>query len=169
MTKRTQLVIVFVCLLSSAAFAGSFPLTGHVIDPQGVPVADAKVELVNAGGQVAGEAITDESGVFALRGIDAGQYQLNAEAPSFVATNMSVPIGPGQPLQVTLQFKQIISDQQFVAVVATAQSILTPDPGRSVVIHDQVLDANHRGHERRSRKALRLCDRRTAVQGPESC
>jgi hypothetical protein len=141
-TKRTQLVIVFVCLLSSAAFAGSFPLTGHVIDPQGVPVADAKVELVNAGGQVAGEAITDESGVFALRGIDAGQYQLNAEAPSFVATNMSVPIGPGQPLQVTLQFKQIISDQQFVAVVATAQSILTPDPGRSVVIHDQVLDAN---------------------------
>src|SRR5262249_13060655 len=130
------------CLLSSSSFAGNFPLTGYVIDPQGIPVAGANVRLLNAGGQEVIETATDPNGGFALRGLDAGQYQLSAESPSFVATNLSVPIGTGQPAQVTLQFKQIISDQQTVAVVATAQSILSPDPGRSVVVHDEALDAN---------------------------
>jgi Carboxypeptidase regulatory-like domain len=142
MPSRIQLVIAFVCLLSGMAFAGSFPLTGRVLDPQGVPVANAKVQLVNAGGQDIKEATTDASGLFSLHGIDAGQYQLIAQSPSFVTTNISVPVGAGQSAQVTLQFQQIVSDLQTVSVVATAQSILSPDPGRSVVLHDQVLDAN---------------------------
>lgn len=142
MAKRTRFLIAIVCLLSNAAFAGTFPLSGYVLDPQGVPVKDAQVLLVNAGGMQINEATTDAEGVFQLRGIPAGQYQLTAQSPSFVIATMSVPIGSGQATVVTLQFKQIISDHQTVAVVATAQSILSPDPGRSVVLHDQVLDAN---------------------------
>ncbi len=142
MTKRILLFIGLVGLLSSAALSADFPLTGRVLDPQGVPVAGVNVQLVNAGGQQVKQATTDTNGQFALRGIEPGQYQLIAQSPSFVTTNLSVPIGPGQPVPATIQFKQIISDQQFVSVVATAQSLLTPDPGRSVVLHDQVLDAN---------------------------
>src|SRR5208337_2912558 len=44
--------------------------------------------------------------------------------------------------EVTLQFAQIVSVQQSVTVVASSRSTLTPDPAQSVVIHDQVLDAN---------------------------
>ncbi len=142
MANLTRILIALACLLSSAAFAGTFPLTGHVLDPQGVAVQDAQVLLVNAGGTQIKQATTDAKGSFQLHGIPAGQYQLTAQSASFVTTATSVPIGGGQPTEVTLQFKQIISDQQTVAVVATAESILSPDPGRSVVLHDQVLDAN---------------------------
>lgn len=142
MSNRVWFMFALLCLLSSAAFAGNFPLTGHVIDPQGVPVPDATVQLLNAGGQELRVATTDTNGLFTLRGIDAGQYQLSAQSPSFVATNLAVPVGPGQPAQLTVQFKQLISDQQYVAVTATAQSILTPDPGRSVVLRDEALNAN---------------------------
>src|SRR5262249_39597417 len=85
---------------------------------------------------------TDAQGSFQLRSIPAGQYQLTAQSPSFVTAAISVPVGGGQPTEVTFQFKQIISDQQTVAVVATAQSVLSPGPGRSVVLHDQVVVAN---------------------------
>jgi len=142
MSNRFQLVLIAIYLLAQIALGQSFPLKGRVLDPQGVPVADAKVQLLNAGGVEVKEAATDANGQFALSGIDAGQYQLTAQSASFVTVNMVVPIGTGRSTDVTLQFQQIISDQQYVAVVATATSILTPDPGRSVVVHDQALDAN---------------------------
>lgn len=143
MRLRVQLGIAVLCLtLSSLAWAANFPLIGRVVDPQGQPVAQAKVQLLNAGGQVMKEAVADHNGVFAFREIDPGQYVLTAESQAFVMTNMPVAIGPGQPTTIILPFKQIVSDQQYVTVVATAPSILTPDPGRDVLIKDQVLDAN---------------------------
>ncbi len=143
MKLRAQLIIALLCVVSwNMVWAAGFPLIGRVVDLQGAPVAQAKVQLLNAGGQVLKQAVTDHNGVFAFRDIDAGQYVLTAESPSFVLANMPVAIGPGQPVNVILPFKQIVSDQQYVTVVATAPSILTPDPGRDVLIKDQVLDAN---------------------------
>src|SRR5208337_4089213 len=43
---------------------------------------------------------------------------------------------------IDVQFQQIASSIQAVTVVASAPSSLTPDPARSIIIHDQVLDAN---------------------------
>ena len=103
---------------------------------------NAGIQLINAGQVKVSEAISDASGRFGLRDIPAGQYQLTADAPSFVQVNVFIPVGTGEQSNLMLQFQQNISDQQYVSVVATAPSILTPDPARSVVIHDQVLDAN---------------------------
>jgi hypothetical protein len=74
--------------------------------------------------------------------VDPGQYQLTAESPSFVAVNVSVAVGAAQQKDVELQFGQVVSAQQEVTVVASASSALTPDPAPSIVIHDEVLDAN---------------------------
>jgi hypothetical protein len=43
---------------------------------------------------------------------------------------------------VSLQFRQLVSVTQAITVVASAPSSLTPDPAQSIVVHDQVLDAN---------------------------
>src|ERR1700759_4878702 len=102
MAKHTRFLLAIVCLYSSAAFAGTFPLTGHVLDPQGVAVKDAQVLLVNAGGTQIKQATTDAKGSFELHGIPAGQYQLTAQSPSFVTAAISVPIGSGQATEVTL-------------------------------------------------------------------
>ena len=134
-------LLLFCCAdLWAAPEAGR--ILGRVLDPQTAPVSQADVKLVNAAGATVDETHSDEQGRFALNGIDSGDYQLIAESPSFVTVVENVSMGPGQQQQVSVQFQQLISVQQSVTVVASAPSSLTPDPAQSIVIHDQVLDAN---------------------------
>ena len=135
-------VISLLSLVSTLAWAETYPLSGQVLDPQGSPVSGVKVQILNAGGSLTGDATSDAQGDFFFPSVSAGQYLLTAESPSFLATQLSVPVGSGKPAEVRLQFKQIISEQQSVTVVASEPSSLTPDPAQSVIIHDQVLDAN---------------------------
>jgi hypothetical protein len=85
---------------------------------------------------------SDAQGNFVLDGIDPGQYQLTAEATSFLTVVSNVSLASGQPTNINLQFQQIASSLQAVTVVASEPSVLTPDPAQSIIIHDQVLDAN---------------------------
>jgi len=140
--RITILTVAIVCLAWTVTKAESFALEGRVLDPRGAPVAGAKVKLLNAGGAVIRESASDAQSNFSFKGVDPGQYQLTAESPSFVAINVTVGVGAVQPQEVTLQFAQIVSVQQSVTVVASSPSTLTPDPAQTVVIHDQVLDAN---------------------------
>ncbi len=118
------------------------PVSGRVLDPQGAPVLQARIKLMNAAGTTVGETHSDEQGRFTLNGIDPGDYQLVAESPSFVTVVQNVSLGAGQQQQVSLQFQQIVSVRQSITVVASAPSVLTPDPAQSIIVHDQVLDAN---------------------------
>jgi len=122
--------------------AVSYPVAGRVLDPQGAPVAGAQVKLKNAEGVVIRETTSDAQGNFILPAIPADEYQLTAEAASFVTVITDVPLGSCQQLAVELQFHQLTSVQQSVTVVASAPSSLTPDPAQSIITHDQVLDAN---------------------------
>ena len=139
-----RVINAFFILLLVVPVAAEQPggIHGHVVDPQNVPIAQAHVKLANAGGNTVAEATTDPVGKFILPEIGPGVYQLTAEAPSFVQVVASVSVTAGQQQDVTLQFQQIASAQQQVTVVASAPSSLTPDPAQSIVIHDQVLDAN---------------------------
>ncbi len=77
-----------------------------------------------------------------MDGIDPGQYQLTANDPSFVSVVLSVSVAAGEKKDVTAQFQQLVAVEQSVTVVDSSPSALTPDPSRSIVIHEQVLDAN---------------------------
>ena len=122
--------------------AESSRITGKVLDPKGATVAGAKVTLTNAAGTVIRQSNSDAQGIFVFEGIDPGQYQLTAEATSFLSVIANVSVAAGQPTNIDVQFQQIASSIQAVTVVASAPSSLTPDPARSIIIHDQVLDAN---------------------------
>ena len=65
-----------------------------------------------------------------------------AEATSFLTVISNVSVAAGQPTSLDLQFQQVASSIQAVTVVASEPSSLTPDPAQSIIIHDQVLDAN---------------------------
>src|SRR5271167_1113073 len=117
-------------------------VSGRILDPHGVPLAGARLKLLNSAGRVICEAKSDEQGNFILDGVEPGEYQLTAEGPTLVSVTFDVSISRGQQKQVTLQFRQLISVSQSITVVASAPSLLTPDPAQTIVIHDQVLDAN---------------------------
>ncbi len=121
--------------------AVSYPVAGRVLDPRGAPVAGAEVKLQNAAGVSVRETTSDIQGNFILQAVPSGDYQLTAEAPSFVTVITNISVGSAQN-RIELQFQQLVSVQQSITVVASAPSVLTPDPAQSVIIHDQVLDAN---------------------------
>jgi hypothetical protein len=125
-----------------AASADPGRVLGRVLDPLGAPVAGAHLKLVNSAGALIRETSSNEHGNFILDGIDPGEYRLTGEAPSFVSVTLDASVGSGQQKQVSLQFQQLVSVLQAVTVVSSAPSSLTPDPAQSIVIHDQVLDAN---------------------------
>src|SRR5664279_1259901 len=136
------MIVSLLCLVWTVARAETFTLGGRVLDPQGVPVSGAKVKILNAGGSMIGDATSDVQGAFVFPSVAPGQYQLTAEAPSFLTVISNVSVGAGQPANTDVQFQQIASSIQAVTVVASEPSSLTPDPAQSVIIHDQVLDAN---------------------------
>jgi carboxypeptidase family protein len=142
--RTLQLLLAIFLLLgwNLSASADKGRVSGRVFDPQGAPLSQAHVKLVNAAGTTVGETRSDEQGRFTLDGVDPGVYQLIAEAPSFVSVVQSVSVATGQQQQVSLQFQQLAAVQQSITVVASAPSLLTPDPAQSIIIHDQVLDAN---------------------------
>jgi hypothetical protein len=117
-------------------------IIGKVLDPKGASVAGARVMLTNAAGTVIRQGKSDAQGDYVLDGIDPGQYQLTVEATSFLTVISNVSVAEGRPTNMDLQFQQIASSIQAVTVVASEPSSLTPDPAQSIVIHDQVLDAN---------------------------
>ena len=117
-------------------------ILARIIDPQGVPVVEAHAKLVNAAGTVIREALSDPQGNLVFDNVDPGEYQLKAEAAPFVTVLSDVYVASGQETNTTLQFKQLVSVLQSITVVVSSPSSLAPDPAQTVVIHDQVLDAN---------------------------
>ncbi len=133
-----------VCLLAlcAPAQAATGSIAGRVLDPQNASMAGAKIKLLNAAGIRVAETVSDQEGNFSLPAVDPGVYQVTAEAPSFVTAVAGISVASGQQQQITLQFQQLVSSQQQVTVVASVPALETPDPAQTVVIHDQVLDAN---------------------------
>ena len=124
------------------ALAESALVSGRILDPQGAPVVGAHLKLVSAGSIVGPEVISDVDGMFALRNVESGLYQVQADFPSFVSVTNDIEVKSDGKTDFTIQFQQLVSVLQQVTVVDSTPSAFTPDPSRSIIIHDQVLDAN---------------------------
>jgi hypothetical protein len=136
------LIFILPAYLNASASTESFRVSGRILDPRLAPVAGANVKLANAAGTLIRETKSDQQGKFVFEYIDEGEYQLTAEATSFIPVIQHISIATDREKEITLQFKQVVSILQSITVVASSPSLLTPDPAQTVVIHDQVLDAN---------------------------
>jgi hypothetical protein len=141
-TSFCVMVFLFSCFVHVFANTGAGRVSGKILDPRGDPVSGARVKLANSAGSVIREAKSDEQGDFVLDDVAPGEYQLKAEEQTFVSVTLDVSVARGQQREVTLQFQQLVSVSQAITVVASLPSLLTPDPAQTIVIHDQVLDAN---------------------------
>lgn len=134
------LLLLFSMNVLAASVTGR--ISGRVLDPQRVAVGGAHVKLINSAGALVRETKSDEQGNFVLDNIDPGEYQLKAESTSLVSVIRDVSVAAGQQSEINLQFRQLVSVLQSITVLASSPSSLTPDPAQTIVIHDQVLDAN---------------------------
>ena len=142
---RTASIVLFVWFVVAAAFpvhAQTARVSGKVLDPNGAPITGARVKLANTSGNVPVETTTDADGNFAFESAGIGRRKLTAEFDGFVPVSRELSVNADPHEEIVLQFARLASLSQAITVVASTPGSLTPDPAQTVVIHDQVLDAN---------------------------
>src|SRR5260370_20432932 len=87
-------VIVSVLLVAGTALrADNGSVSGQLTDPQGKPVADATVSVVQDRDSQTAQTRTDANGRFAFYSLRLGVYKLVGVAPGFVDVSQTVKIG----------------------------------------------------------------------------
>ena len=119
-------------------------VSGQLTDPQGKPVAGAKVKAVLSRNVVASETSSGPDGRFAFATLTAGTYKLVATAPAFADTDKTVSIADGQAVAANLQFEHVATRNDALTVTADVKEvdIEHPDPVQRVLVRDEILDAN---------------------------
>src|SRR6266567_1044192 len=114
---RTVVALIVVCLPCFGQ-AGKAELFGAILDPTGLPIANAKVQAIEQATEAAFAPASDERGVCRLLGLPPGQYVLTVEQPGFrtyrqsgitlriadqTAMNVSLALGlPTETVNVTV-------------------------------------------------------------------
>ena len=131
----SRLLIVMAALLAGPLHAAS-AVTGQVTDPQGKPVAGARVTL----GSI--ETTCDPDGRFTFADVADGVYTLSARGSGLVdiRRQISVPVGEA----VKLQFERLSAVSDSVTVTADVKNldVQNPDPAQRVLVREEILDAN---------------------------
>jgi hypothetical protein len=132
--------VILIFLLSSlVGFAAESSISGQLSDPQGKPVAGARVKLGPAR-----ETTADADGRFHFGDVPAGAATLSATAPGLTAVTRTVTVPTGEDFVVNLQFESLAGRSDAVTVTADVQEIGIdrPDPAQRVLVREEILDAN---------------------------
>ena len=139
-----RVVVGFLLMAGTALRAANGSVSGQVTDPQGRPVAGAKIAAVQNRDSRIQETRSDSEGRFAFSALPAGEYKLVGTAPGFVDVGRTINLPDGEALTVNLRFDRLASRTDVVTVTAdvTQVDVLSPDPAEKVFASEDLLDAN---------------------------
>ena len=125
---RRRLLALSACVFFYAAVlpaqSDKGTLAGNILDQVGKPLAGAVVTAKLGGGMVGGTGNSDEKGHFAITGLTAGTYTVEATAPGFArSTRLGVPVSAnGSPeISITMNvdsISQSVTVQETVVLAA---------------------------------------------------
>jgi hypothetical protein len=134
-TRLLAVVLASLGILVSARVhaADSADCAGVVLDENGVPIAATKITLQSSGGQTF-PAETDGAGLFLLRNVPVGDYEVEARKEGFfVLSGQTVTLRPGpNDIHLTLTHAEELHEQ--VQVTAAANQIDTQDTAQRETI-----------------------------------
>ncbi|HYA23134.1 MAG TPA: TonB-dependent receptor [Terriglobales bacterium] len=103
--------------LHAQLYSGS--LTGHVTDPSGATVPNAKIILTDVGKQYQYKATTDAQGLYLLRPLPPATYQLTVKAPGFAEyTRSSVTLDVNQNATADVRLAVAAAKEEMVVTAA---------------------------------------------------
>jgi Carboxypeptidase regulatory-like domain len=82
--KKSMLAFVAACsvAVSVSSFAIAADIVGIVMDASGQAVNGSKISVADESGRIAGNAVTDQRGRYAIEGLRPGQYDIKLEPAS---------------------------------------------------------------------------------------
>jgi Ca-activated chloride channel homolog len=120
MLGRVVLVGLLVVLVTVTGRAAGVVLQGTVVDPAGVAVPGATVELLS-GPRVVAKAVSAADGGFKFADVAAGNYEIRVTLAGFRQTRASIAVGTDTPQPLRLKLL-IGSVSETVTVDAAAKS-----------------------------------------------
>jgi len=127
----TTLFLVILFTFNLAAQAPTGDISGVVSDPSGALVPGVTVTLTNPATNAVRTALTNEAGLYVLRAIPPGVYNLKAELSGFRAVerkNIEVQVGSSNRIDVTLEIGEVNS----IVEVSGGAPVLQTETARSV-------------------------------------
>ena len=110
-------------------------IEGKVTDPDGVPVAGTKIEIVGTGLK----AWVDAYGDYTLEGIAAGTHTVRAISEDFETLEIKAQVGGAGPTRLDIQFTQIRRQTTTIEVVGESEVTLQEIPGSVYLINKEEL------------------------------
>ncbi len=133
-------LVVLLLGLGAGAQVARRTITGRVVDPAGLPVRGASVEVELAPGKHV-DATTGADGSFRAEVPAAAGYAVRVEAAGFTAVSQRLD---GTAQDVTVRLGRVVGVSQSVVVTADVSQIemASPDPSERVMVREELLDAN---------------------------
>ncbi|MBC8164865.1 MAG: TonB-dependent receptor [Bryobacteraceae bacterium] len=130
------LVLIAFCFANAALGQSSGRLRGIVTDPQGRPVATAKLSIFNSTNSNRIDQVESIEGRFEFTSIRGGRYLIEASAEGFRQTTVPVDFKPGDngTVQVRLELEGI---QQSILVTAEAGAQSMDEVSKAVSVIDR--------------------------------
>jgi hypothetical protein len=143
-TLSTAVIVGLLLRAGAPLRAAEGSVRGQVTDPQGKPVADAKVAVRERRDSPIQETRSDSDGRFSLASLPPGDYELVGTTPAFADINQAIIVTDGGTLTVNLRFDRMASRTEVVTVTADVKDpdIQNPDPAQRILVREEILDAN---------------------------
>ena len=146
----SNLVACMIVALAGSLFASAQSnvarIAGTVLDPTGMPVAGARIELDSASA-ASQTATTGNDGGFTIALPSWSTYTVRVNAGGFTPVTRKVELSTprsGSAANLTLRLEQVNAVAEEVVVNGDVSEIAldAPDPSQKVLVREQLLDAN---------------------------
>jgi hypothetical protein len=142
----SNIVVCAIAVLAGTVFVAAQPnvarIAGTVLDPAGMPVAGARIELdsASAGAQT---AVSGSDGGFTIVLSSRGIYTVHVEAAGFAPVTRRLDLDAATA-NLTLRLEQVVAVAEEVVVNGDVSEIAldAPDPSQKILVREQLLDAN---------------------------
>lgn len=132
--NKNILAMMLMTLLGTASVLHADSVKGRVLDPQGLTVASARLQLFERNGGERRRAVSDAEGAYEFLNISAGDYLLDAEAQNAALTgSQSIVIRGDETLNLTLA---ITGADVEVIVTSSGTPLLLTEVAKAVDVID---------------------------------
>ncbi|MEI9970390.1 MAG: carboxypeptidase-like regulatory domain-containing protein [Terracidiphilus sp.] len=115
-------------------------VSGSILDPQHRAIAGAQVHILARQTGVTREAVSNESGLYEIVGLEPGAYTLTVDNPGFKQATQTVNLEVGQQATIDWQLS-LGSEKQSVTVQASGELLKTQDASVGEVVDQHSVDS----------------------------
>ena len=135
---------IFACLFAAVfavqAQSNYAVVSGSILDPQHRAIAGAQIHVLRRRTGATREAVSNETGLYQIAGLEPGAYTLTVDNPGFKQATQSVNLEVGQ--QATLDWQLSLgSEKQSVTVQASGELLKTQDASVGEVVDQHSVDS----------------------------